>query len=320
MKGNYSGTKTLSFKINPSKISSCKLSTTEYTYNGKVKTPSVTVKNASGKTLKEDKDYTVSYAKGRKNVGTYKVIVKGKGIYSGTKTLTFKIKPTSKTSISIPTGGTSKIGAKSNKKITYKSSNKKVATVNSKGVVTAKTKGTTTITVKSNGISQKITVKVVKPSVKISGDKKLIVKKKLTLKATTNTGAKIKWSTSNSKVAKVSSSGKVTAVKKGTAYIYAKVTYKGKTYTAKHKITVKNPYVSLNKTSLTLSSGESYTLSAKANPKATIKYKSSNKSVAKVSSSGKITTYTQGEAQITAYFTYGGKTYSKVCNIKVIRR
>jgi len=95
MKGNYIGTKTLTFKILPVSISKCKLklSATSYTYNGKVKTPSVTVKNANGSTLKKGTHYTVTYATGRKNVGTYKVTVKMKGNYSGTKTLTFKINP-----------------------------------------------------------------------------------------------------------------------------------------------------------------------------------------------------------------------------------
>lgn len=92
-KGNYTGSKTLTFKISPAGLSSYKLSTTAYTYNGKAKTPSVTVKNASGTTLKKDTHYTVTYASGRKNVGTYKVTIKGKGNYTGTKTLYFTIKP-----------------------------------------------------------------------------------------------------------------------------------------------------------------------------------------------------------------------------------
>ncbi len=93
MKGNYSGTKTLTFKINPVKISKCKVSlaATSYICDGKVKTPAVTVKNASGKVLKKGTDYTVTYASGRKNAGTYKVTVKMKGNYSGSKALTFKI-------------------------------------------------------------------------------------------------------------------------------------------------------------------------------------------------------------------------------------
>ncbi len=95
MKGNYTGTKVLSFKIKPVNISKCftKLYATSYTYNGKVKTPTVTVKDATGKTLKKGTDYTATYSSGRKAVGTYMVVVKMKGNYTGTKTLTFKIVP-----------------------------------------------------------------------------------------------------------------------------------------------------------------------------------------------------------------------------------
>ncbi len=70
-----------------------KLTGTSYVYNGKVKTPGVTVKNSRGTTLKKDKDYTVSYAKGRKNAGRYSVKVTFKGKYSGSKTLYYNIVP-----------------------------------------------------------------------------------------------------------------------------------------------------------------------------------------------------------------------------------
>ncbi len=69
------------------------LSRTSYTYNGKVQTPSVTVKDSKGKALKKDTDYTVSYASGRKNVGRYAVTITFKGNYSGTKTLYYNIAP-----------------------------------------------------------------------------------------------------------------------------------------------------------------------------------------------------------------------------------
>ncbi len=75
------------------KIKSVKLSTTSYTYSGKSKKPSVTVKDSSGDKLKKNTDYTVSYSKGREKVGTYKVTVKFKGEYKGSKTLKFKINP-----------------------------------------------------------------------------------------------------------------------------------------------------------------------------------------------------------------------------------
>ncbi len=78
-----------------------KLSTTTYTYDGSVKTPSVTVKTSKGVTLKKDTDYTVAYASGRKNAGKYAVTVTFKGNYSGTKTLYFTIVPPATSKISV---------------------------------------------------------------------------------------------------------------------------------------------------------------------------------------------------------------------------
>lgn len=75
------------------KASNITLSGTSYTYNGKTKKPSVTVKDSKGKVLKAGTDYDVSYASGRKNIGKYCVTVKLKGKYSGTKKLYFSIIP-----------------------------------------------------------------------------------------------------------------------------------------------------------------------------------------------------------------------------------
>ena len=108
--------KTLSTTVIP-KASSIKLSATSYTYNGKVKTPSVTVKDSKGKTLKRNTDYTVSYASGRKYVGKYAVKITFKGNYSGTKTLYFYIKPKT-TSISSLSAGSKKFTVKWKKQAT----------------------------------------------------------------------------------------------------------------------------------------------------------------------------------------------------------
>ncbi len=107
----YKSSKTTVIK----RIKSVKLSATAFTYNGKVKKPSVTVKDYSGKTLKKNTDYTVSYPKSAKNVGTYKAVIKFKGKYSGSKTLTFKINPP-KTSVSRLTAGKKSITVKLIKK------------------------------------------------------------------------------------------------------------------------------------------------------------------------------------------------------------
>jgi hypothetical protein len=69
-----------------------KLSKTTYTYDGKVKKPTVIVTDSKGKKISLS-NCSVIYSSGRKNVGVYKVTVKFKGNYKGTKTLTFKINP-----------------------------------------------------------------------------------------------------------------------------------------------------------------------------------------------------------------------------------
>lgn len=68
-----------------------KLSATAYTYNGKVRKPSVAVK-AGEKTFSAS-EFAVKYSGGRKNVGKYSVIVTMKGKYTGKKTVTFRINP-----------------------------------------------------------------------------------------------------------------------------------------------------------------------------------------------------------------------------------
>ncbi len=95
--GKYSGTKNLTFAISPKKITKATLGATIYTYNGKLKKPTVTVKagtlTVAKKSSKSNGNVKITYATGRKNVGKYKVTIKGTGNYTGTITKTFKINP-----------------------------------------------------------------------------------------------------------------------------------------------------------------------------------------------------------------------------------
>lgn len=125
-----------------------------------------------------------------------------------------------------------------NRAVNWASSNTKIATVDSAGKVTAKAAGTVTITCTAQADSgKKATCKVtvtepkppVKPTVKVTKvtlNKKtatLSPKETLTLKATvtpanaTNKG--VAWKSSNTKIATVSSTGKVTAKTAGTVTI-----------------------------------------------------------------------------------------------------
>lgn len=131
----------------------------------------------------------------------------------------------------------------------------------------------------------------------------IYVGKSTTLKVM-NTGKKVKWSSSNKNIAKVSSKGKVTGRKAGKAVITAKVS--GKKYTCKVK--VKNPYLSVTKKTIT--QGKNFTLVMKGST--VVKWSSSDKSVATVSSKGKVKAKKKGTATITCKCKNGKKYKCKV--------
>ncbi len=121
-------------------------------------------------------------------------------------------------------------------KITWSSSNKKVATVNSKGVVTAKAKGTAVITATCGEYKATCKVSVKTPTLKLAKTSASIkVGKKTTIKATATPTGTVKYTSSNKKIATVSSKGVVTGKKKGTAKITVTCNGVSKTF----KVTVK---------------------------------------------------------------------------------
>ncbi len=131
------------------------------------------------------------------------------------------------------------------------------------------------------------------------------------------TNKTVTWSSSNTSVATISN-GKVTAVAAGTSTITAKAGNKSATCS----ITVYNPTVevsglSLNKTSLSLVTGGTETLSATVTPSnatnKTVTWSSSDSSVAKVDNNGNITAVAVGKTTITAK----SGNYSVSCYITV---
>ena len=132
----------------------------------------------------------------------------------------------------------------------------------------------------------------------------------------------VKWSSSNEAVATVDSNGKVTAKKAGTAVITA-TSSNGKT--AGCTVTVKQKEIaitgiSLNKSTTSLTEGESETLTATITPlnatgDKTVKWSSSNEAVATVDSNGKVTAKKAGTAVITATSS-NGKTAGCTVTVK----
>lgn len=121
------------------------------------------------------------------------------------------------------------------------------------------------------------------------------------------------WSSSNSSVASVDSSGKVTAKKSGTANITVK-TSNGKTATCKVTVKFAPTSVKVNPASLTLGKGETYTISESTNSGSYawgFSWSSSNTSVATVKkgSANKATVTAKGAGTATITIkTYNGKT------------
>lgn len=129
------------------------------------------------------------------------------------------------------------------------------------------------------------------------------------------TKGKITWKSSNSRVAAVNQSGKVTAKKKGTAVITASLSDGKK---AVCKVTVKEipaKRIKLNVKDLRAYKGYKFTVKTTITPKKatdTITWKSSNPKVASVTSKGVIRMKKNGKATITARTKSGKKATVKV--------
>lgn len=218
----------------------------------------------------------------------------------------------------------------SNDILTWSSSNEKIATVNNIGVVTAVAIGTCTVTVKTmSGRTARCSVKVRQPasSVKIrtvsaSFSKLYLAKGRgILLNAVMqplDTTDKIKWTSSNDKVATVTSTGYVAAKKKGTVkitakadggkiaritvYVVNKELRAGKVWITKTKTIKKNQVI---RVAPKLTSSKSTD---------TLRWSSSNPNVAKVDMYGNITGLKKGKTRITVTTVYGKKA---VCVIIV---
>lgn len=147
---------------------------------------------------------------------------------------------------------------------------------------------------------------------------KLYPKQSINLKVL-KTKAKVKWTSTNKKIATVTKNGKVTAKNIGTTYIQAKVNKK----VLKCKIIVQKKVkkntvkkIILNKKKLTLKWGESFQLKVGIFPSKVvsrkIRFTSSNPSVVSINSKGVIRTKNIGTATITATAYNGVKARCKV--------
>lgn len=250
-----------------------------------------------------------------------------KSISLNKKTLTMETRSTAKLVVSFNPSNASY------KDITWTSSNTKVATVNDKGVVTSKSiKGKTTITAKSRN-GKKATCVVNVELVPVEDVK--ISKTKIDLNLTNNktykltatvlpknaTNQAVTWKSTDTKVAKVNTTGIVTAVGAGSCLVV--VTTKDGGFVKTCRVNVKGISVTsvvLNESIIATKVGKSTKLTATISPKnATNKkvtWSSSNAKVVKVDKNGIVKAVGAGKATIKCVSQDTGVSDSCIFNVK----
>lgn len=201
-----------------------------------------------------------------------------------------------------------------NKKISWKSSNTSVATVSSSGKITALREGTTIITATVDGKSASTKVYVDNNVISVSKitlnksyldlDINETYKLRATITPSNATYKNVTWKSSNTSVATVNSKGEVTARKGGTAVITATADGISVSCTIYVNSVIPVSNIVINKSSLDLEVGDTYTLKATVYPtnatNRNVTWRSSNTSVATISSSGKVTAKNAGRTLISA--------------------
>lgn len=119
-------------------------------------------------------------------------------------------------------------------KMTYRSSNPKVVAVNSKGVMVARAKGSAVVTGKYKSVKWTYKIKVEAPRLN-TASLKLNTGNSKQLKVT-GTTRKFSWSSSAPRIVNVTSKGKITALRSGSAVITAKIN--GVNYSCKVVVSV----------------------------------------------------------------------------------
>ena len=262
---------------------------------------------------------------------------------AGTKTFGFSVRSTlatgislNRTSATIDLDQTLQLAAtitpsNASQAVTWRSSNTSVATVNSNGLVTAKAPGTATITATTQdgtnlSTSCQVTVKTPsatgislnKTSYTMSVNTSFLLEATVTPSVASQT---VTWTSSNTSVATVSSSGVVTGKAPGTATITATTT-DGTNLSASCQFTITQPAtgVSLSQTTASIAVNQTLQLTAAVTPSnatnKAVTWSSSNTSVATVSSTGLVTAKAVGSATITVT-TADGSNKSATCLVTV---
>lgn len=235
-----------------------------------------------------------------KKAGSATITVKTKNAEANCKITVTKTKVTlNKTSITLENGESAVLTAASSTghKVTWKSAKTSIAAVNENGKVTAKKPGTTTVTAKVDGTSVSCKVTVKRPTVRLTPSKiSLYRREKYKLKVSSTSKSMPVWKTNKKSVATVDETGKVTAIKHGTAVVTVTVDGVSKNC----EVTVKSPKITFPQTTITLHPGERARVNATVSSGNQPTYSSSNSNVASVDANGVITAKTVGRSYVYA--------------------
>lgn len=326
--GEYSGTTGHSYNITPRSMADVSISVNSVSYAGIPATP-VPVLTLDGVTFENDfvqANADITY-RNNESAGTGSIVLTGKGVLTGTKTVEFTI-TAPETTVSDPEPGTDPkepgqpelpeyhvtlvtkekgTAGTYEKGLKYATSNKKVLTVNSKGKVTAKGEGNADVTVKrAKEIIAVYHYRVEVPAFEkkayyINAGESVLPQ----LKGTTFTPV---YSVNKAAIADVAEDGTVMGKKKGSVKLTALI------HGVKFTTTVNVGTYKLNVTEKTVNKGTKVKLSIKSVSSRYVSWNSSNTEVAEVNpKNGMVTTLAEGDAVVTG--TVNGKEYQ--CRLHV---
>ena len=240
--------------------------------------------------------------------------------------------------IEIIEGGSAALSARvspeaaSDRAVAWSSSDRSVATVDKTGTVQGLKPGTATVTATAEGKSGTCAVTVKAKAVNVT--EVTLDKTELTLtEGETETltatvrpdnanNRKVTWSSDKTEVATVDGAGRVTAVKAGEAVVTVTTEDGGRTATCAVTVkakTVSVTEVTLDRAELTLTEGETETLTATVKPdnadNRKVTWSSDKTEIATVDGAGKVTAVKAGEAVVTVTTEDGGKTAT--CKVTV---
>ena len=257
------------------------------TSNGKVQFPEVTV-TYKGEILIENSDYEVSGDTWVVDPGTYSLIISGINEYGGSLTKEYTVNQSQST---IPV---------THEHVYGKWNTIRKSTIFTQGIQERKCQ--------KCGAVQKRNLEKLAPTGSLNMTSiPLKIKQKTNVfkvKGLANGDSVKSYSSSNKKIFTVSSNGKITAKKKGTATLTVTLA-SGKQLKAKVKVqkgTVRTSKISVKERNISLKKGKKYQIKASVSPLTSqerVTYSTSNKKIATVDKKGKVVAKKKGKAVIT---------------------